>query len=435
MKKGIHELYSENPEQADEILWGRKAHPVSRRGFLKNSGLAAMTAALGAPMVFARFFPQGMIPAALAQSDQPFELPGKHPELIVLNDRPINAETPAHLLDDPITPADLFFVRNNGIPPELEKINLDTWTLSIEGESVQQNKTYTLSELKKRFTPVSLHLTLECAGNGRAEFNPPAKGNQWKLGAVGCAVWTGVRLKDILQEAGLKSDAVYIGYYGKDRHLNGGEEAPISRGVPIKKAMEAETLIAWEMNGKPIPWLNGYPLRLVVGGWPASCSGKWLDRIVVRNRVHDGPKMTGSSYRMPCEPVAPGSSVKDEDMCIIEAMPVKSLITYPKSGAMMREGKSLEIRGHAWAGDVAISAVHYSIDFGMSWQKCELKAAVNSQAWQQWRAQVNFPQQGYYEIWTRATDAHGLMQPMLLPGWNPKGYLNNACHRIAVKVI
>ncbi|MEL6926058.1 MAG: sulfite oxidase, partial [Bacteroidota bacterium] len=303
-------------------------------------------------------------------------------------------------------------------------------------ESVAGAKTFSLQELKEKFTRHSYQLTLECGGNGRKEFNPPAKGNQWSTGAVGCARWTGVRLKDILEDVGLKDDAVYIGYYGKDTHLSGDQsKIPISRGIPIAKAMEDETLIAWQMNDQDLPWMNGYPLRLVVGGWPASCSGKWLHKIVVRNKTHDGPKMGGQSYRVPCKPVAPGTKVEDEDMCIIESMPVKSIITFPKTGATLREGQQLPIRGHAWAGDSSVKAVHYSIDYGMTWQPCQLKSAANRLAWQHFETKIDFPTTGYYEVWVRATDALNRSQPMLLPGWNPRGYLNNACHRIAIKVL
>jgi len=351
----------------------------------------------------------------------------------VLNDRSINAETAPHLLDDELTPNEFFFVRNNGIPPA--SVDVDAWTLTIEGESAKQKKSYTLKEIKAKFTHHTLNLTLECGGNGRSEFNPPAKGNQWTTGAVGCAAWTGIRLADVLIDAGVKSNAVYIGYYGKDTHLSGDpRKNPISRGVPIAKALEAESLIAWSMNGKDIPMLNGYPLRLVFGGYPASCSGKWLSKIVIRNKVHDGQKMTGSSYRVPCDPVAPGTKVEAEDMCIIESMPVKSLITYPKTGAMIKLGDKLPIRGQAWTSAAAITMVEYSIDFGESWKEGTIKPAANRYQWQRFSASVEFPQKGYYEVWARATDTDGNRQPIILPGWNPKGYLNNACHRIAIKV-
>jgi DMSO/TMAO reductase YedYZ molybdopterin-dependent catalytic subunit len=434
-KIGIHELYAEDPREADRLLWGREADPLTRRGFIKKSALAAMSMALGGRIAFAEHYPEGLIPAALAYSDEMFELPGKRPDLVILNDKPIQAETPAHLLDDALTPGDLFFVRNNGIPPEMKRIDPAKWTLTIEGESVRQKKSYTLPELKSKFKAYTYQLTLECGGNGRKEFNPPGHGVQWSVGAVGCAAWTGVRLRDVLSDVGLKSDAVYIGYYGRDAHISGDAgKAPISRGVPLAKAMQEESLIAWAMNGKDLPWLNGYPLRLVFGGWVASASGKWLHRIAVRNKEHDGEKMLGQSYRMPCHPVAPGATVPDGDMCVIESMPVKSLITYPKTGAMIKVGQNLQIRGHAWAGDLEVKEVHFSIDYGMTWHRCELDRPANRLAWQHFRAKVQFPGKGYYEVWARAVDADGLSQPMLLPGWNPNGYLNNACHRIAVKV-
>ena len=168
-------------------------------------------------------------------------------------------------------------MRNNGIPPF--SIDPSTWTLSFGGESAKSQKSYTIAELKSKFKNHTLNITLECGGNGRKEFNPPAKGNQWSTGAVGCAAWTGVKLKDVLNDVGLKSDAVYIGYYGADTHLSGDpDKDSISRGVPITKAMEEESMIAWAMNGADLPVLNGHPLRLVFGGMPASCSGKWIEK-------------------------------------------------------------------------------------------------------------------------------------------------------------
>jgi len=429
---GISELYRKDPIDADKIMWGRESDPKTRRGFLKKGALAFLGSVLGAKIVFAEHLPAGLLPVGILDTYRDV-IPGKHKDLVVLNDRPLNAETPPHLLDDLITPSEVLFVRNNGIPPE--NTEPDTWTLTIEGESAQQSKTYSLAELKAKFSHHTYQLTLECGGNGRSEFNPPAKGNQWSTGAVGCPSWTGVRLKDVLADVGVKSDAVYIGYYGKDTHLSGDpDKVVISRGVPMSKAMENESLIAWAMNGEDLPVLNGYPLRLVFGGWPASTSGKWLQKISIRNIVHDGPKMTGDAYRVPCKPVAPGAKVKEEDMCIIESMPVKSLITYPKSGGIIKNSRTLEVRGKAWAGDLRVSAMEVSIDFGSSWQKAVIQAPANRLAWQAWSSKITFPGTGYYEVWARATDSKGKKQPMVLPGWNPKGYLNNACHRIAVKV-
>ena len=404
---------------------------MNRRKFISKTALASMTSVLGMDIVFGEKLPKGLLPIGLDQDD-PYALFKKDKDMILLNDKPYNMEALAHQLDDDITPNEYIFVRNNGLIPR--EIDTESWTLTIDGESVSEPKTYTLAELKSKFPTHSYQLTLECGGNGRAEFDPPPKGNQWSLGAVYCAKWTGVRLKDVLEDVGINSDAVYIGYYAADEHLtrDPNKEA-ISRGVPISKAMMEETLIAYQMNDQDIPLVHGHPLRLVAGGWPASASGKWLQRISVRNKVHDGEKMGGTSYRVPCTPVAPGDKVEDEDMCIIESMPVKSLITYPKTGAMISD-KKLSIRGHAWAGENSVRKMEYSIDFGSTWKECDLKDAPNRLAWQRFSAEVEFLEEGYYEVWARATDSDGVSQPMLVPGWNPKGYLNNACHRIAVKV-
>ncbi|UAM96849.1 sulfite oxidase [Polaribacter litorisediminis] len=406
---------------------------MKRRSFIKKAVLSSFATIIGTELVFGAKLPVGYIPLG-AQEPDPFKMFSKHKDMVILNNKPWNIEAQAHLLDDKITPNASMFIRNNGKTPE--EINVKTWTLTIDGESVQSKKTYTLADLKSKFKKHTYQLTIECGGNGRSEFTPAAKGNQWTIGAVHCASWTGVRLRDVLEDAGIKSDAVYIGYHGTDTHLSGDPtKEPISRGCPMSKALQDETLLAFEMNGKDIPIIHGYPLRLVAGGWPASVSGKWVNRISVRDQVHDGTKMTGTAYRVPCNAVAPGEKVKDEDMCIIESMPVKSLITYPKTGATLKEGKTLNIRGHAWAGELEVAKMEYSINFGSTWTSCSIQKPTNRLAWQHFSAAINFPKKGYYEVWARATDTNNFSQPMVLPGWNPKGYLNNACHRIAVKVV
>jgi DMSO/TMAO reductase YedYZ molybdopterin-dependent catalytic subunit len=412
----------------------RGSRPRSRRWFLRGSGLAAMSAAVGASIPFGHLLPKGLLPIALAESSEELQLPGKS-GLVVLGDRPINAETPAHLLDDPVTPASRLFVRNNGIPPVTYDLDPLDWELSVEGEACNHPRVFTLRELQQRFRHRTLQLQIECAGNGRAEFYPATSGNQWGNGAVGCPEWTGVRLKDVLDECGVAASAVYVAYEAADSHLSGdSSKRPISRGVPLHKALENESMLVWAMNDAPLPELHGYPLRMLCAGWPASVSGKWLTRLLIRDRVHDGEKMLGQSYRVPCKPVAPGSEVADEDMCIIESMPVKSLITFPKSGVHHSLADTLPLRGHAWAGDRRVESVFISVDFGATWQATKLRKPVNRLAWQHWTAKVRFPRAGYYEVWARAVDDAGISQPVVLPGWNPRGYLNNACHRVAIMV-
>jgi DMSO/TMAO reductase YedYZ molybdopterin-dependent catalytic subunit len=405
---------------------------LKRRSFVKKATISSFATLIGAEIIFGSNILEGYVPLALQDPD-PFKMFNKNKEMVLLNDKPWNMEAQAHLLDDAITPNSCMFIRNNGLIPE--NIDVKNWVLKIDGESVVKEKTYTLAELKSKFKQYTYQLTIECGGNGRSEFNPPAQGNQWTIGAVHCASWTGVRLRDVLEDAGIKNNAVYIGYHAADIHLSRDpKKEPISRGCPMSKALQDETLIAFKMNGEDIPMVHGYPLRLVAGGWPASVSGKWLNRISIRNIIHDGEKMGGDSYRVPCNPIEPGEKIKDEDYCIIESMPVKSLITYPKSGAIINKGKVLNIRGHAWAGELEVTKMEYSIDYGSTWKVCTIEKPKNRLAWQHFKASIDFPKTGYYEVWAKATDSNGKAQPMLLPGWNPKGYLNNACHRIAVKV-
>ena len=367
-----------------------------------------------------------------AQNKKGIVIEGKE-GLTILNDRPINAETPIALLDEDVTGNAVHFIRNNGLVPERATTrDLSGWSLEVDG-FVRRSLKLTLSDLKERYAKETALLHIECGGNGRAGFRPPAGGNQWELGAVGCASYTGVRLKDVLEDAGLDDRAVYVAYYGEDLHLSGDPDAvPISRGIPIAKALDPWTLLAWEMNGEPLPAQHGFPLRLVAAGYPASASGKWLKRLWVRDRVHDGPKMGGYSYRVPRHPVEPGADVPEEAMEIIEAMPVKSMITHPLTGVAVASGDALAL-GHAWCGDGPVSAMHVSHDFGATWTEAELRAAKNPFAWQHWSATIRFETPGHYEVWARATDHAGRQQPMVVPGWNPRGYLNNAMHRIAVR--
>ncbi len=286
-ERGFFELYGDDPERADALIF-------NRRGVLRGAAFAGMGALLGGTIPFGRSMPSGLIPSALAQTAAAakiLKMDGKA-ALVILGDKPLVAETPEHLLDDAVTPNDKIFIRNNGNAPEAMPADPDSWEIVIDGE-VNTPLKLTLGELKKRFKHYSHVLQMECGGNGRAAFEPKASGNQWTNGAISCARWTGVRLKDVLEAAGLKPTAVYTGHYGRDTHLSGDASRPaISRGMPITKAMEEHTLIAFAVNGGPIPMVNGAPVRLIVPGWPGSLSQKWLTRIALLDRP-DGA-MVGS---------------------------------------------------------------------------------------------------------------------------------------------
>ncbi|MBF0322417.1 MAG: sulfite oxidase, partial [Magnetococcales bacterium] len=403
LPQNMLQQYAQDPVAADKDFFGRIAE-ADRRGFLKGAGLAAMSAMLGAAIPFSRDMPSGLIPIAMAE-EALAGMPGKE-GMTVLGDKPINIESPAHLLNDDITPTSRHFVRNHGSVPE--QVDGAAWTLTIDGE-VEKPLTLTIRDLQSQFPVVSELATIECGGNGRAFFNPPARGNQWTVGAVACAKWTGVRLADVIKAAGPKQSALYTAHHGADRDLADPDKPALSRGIPMEKAMEPHTLIAFAMNDGPIPSLNGHPLRLVVPGWVGSASQKWLNRIQLRDVVHDGKGMTGTSYRLPERPLQPGEEAPEALFSrIITAMPVKSLITSPQSGTKVdATSKKVAVRGHAWAGENTVREVVLSIDFGATWFKAHLSEAANKYAWQHWNADITFPSAGYFEIWARATDSMG----------------------------
>ena len=432
-ERSMRELYQDDPERADALVW-------SRRGALKGAALASMGAALGATIPFAARLPAGMLPSALAQpasaggGPRMVQLEGKAP-LILQGERPLNAETPETLLDDDVTPAEKMFVRNNGQVPEAPS-DPRSWKVRIDGE-VNQSLELTVGDLESgRFPLVTRRLQLECGGNGRSFYSPETRGNQWGNGAVSCAEWTGVRLRDLLQAAGLKESGKFTGHYGADPHLSGDRERQaISRGMRIEKAQDEDTLVAVRMNGQPIPLIHGAPVRLVTPGWPGSLSQKWLTRIWIRDRPHDGQGMGGTSYRVPVRPIVPGSRNDGGDFRELESMPVRSVLTNLAHGTRLPAGtRNLDLRGQAWAGDKTVRAVHASIDFGATWQEMRTDLPANRYAWQRWSGRVALPSDGYFEVWYRATDSDGLMQPHVAANWNPQGYGSNAVSRAAIMV-
>jgi DMSO/TMAO reductase YedYZ molybdopterin-dependent catalytic subunit len=448
-ERSLEELYAQDAERADAEAFGRKAG-LDRRGFLGGAGLAAMGAAVGGAIPFAANMPGGLIPAALAQPAaappaQPappaakkgptyLDFPGKNDKLVVIGERPLVAETPEHLLDDDTTPIAKFYIRNNGQIPEQAK-EPDAWKIAIDGE-VNKPLEITLGELKSKFKAQTRRMVLECGGNGRSSFSPPARGNQWTNGGAGCAEWTGVRLGDVLKMAGPKSSAVYTAHYAADIHLSGDPKRPtLSRGVRLPKAMDPDSMIVWAMNGEPLPNIHGGPVRLIYPGWAGSASQKWLTRITLRDKEHDGPGMTGFSYRVAIKPMVPGDKPDPQNFRVLESMPVRSIITSPANGSKLAAGtREIKLRGASWAGDLSVRRVDVSTDFGATWARARLDKPKNKYDWQRWTASVKLPSDGYYEIWARATDSKGAMQPHLAGFWNPQGYGGNAMHRVAVLV-
>ncbi|NWG23563.1 MAG: sulfite oxidase [Pseudorhodoplanes sp.] len=452
IERSIEELYADDPERADAVVFGRRAD-VNRRGFLGGAGLAAVGAAVGGAIPFSQNMPSGLIPGAFAQA-QPaspapapapaapaapkgpiyLNFPGKSDKLVVIGERPLVAETPESQLDDDTTPIDKFFIRNNGQIPEAAK-EPDKWQIRIDGE-VNKPLDITLGELKAKFKPVTQRMVLECGGNGRSFFTPQARGNQWTNGGVGCAEWTGARLVDVLKAVGVKPSAVFSGHYGADPHLSGeAGKVSLSRGVPMKKLMDPNNLIVWGMDGQPLPNIHGGPVRLLIPGWPGSLSAKWLTRIWIRDKEHDGPGMGQFSYRVAIKPMVPGDKADPKNFKDLESMPVRSIITNPADGTKLAAGtREVKLRGASWAGDHEVRQVDISTDYGATWQRASLSKPKNKYDWQRWTATVKLPSDGYYEIWTRATDTRGVAQPHVVGFWNPQGYGGNPMHRIRVLV-
>lgn len=285
--------------------WHKTVPASTRRAFLTKVGKTALLASLGVfgagcEAVDRGLLDRGLVPVIL---DDPQAAGLPKPDMLVHSEIPFNGEFAPHLLNDDVTPTERHFVRNNsGIPERAINKDFRDWKLVIDGE-VHKELALSMDDLF-RFPQVTMEVVLECAGNGRSLFEPEVSGTPWQRGAVACSEWTGVRLRDVLQAAGVKPNAVYTGNYGEDLPNDGSE--PFSRGIPIEKAMDEHTLIALKMNGEMLPAAHGCPARLIVPGWIGSAMQKWLNRIWVRDTVHNSEKMSGYSYHIPAYPIAPG---------------------------------------------------------------------------------------------------------------------------------
>jgi sulfite oxidase len=344
--------------------------------------------------------------------------------LIVRSARPQDLETPAHLLDSWITPNDRFYVRSHFYTPTLDAA---AWTLAIDGE-VDKPLTMTMADLR-RIAATTAVVTLECAGNGRAFYDPPIAGVQWEKGAVGTARWTGVRLGDLLRMAGLKASARHLWLDGGDVGI--GRAPDFVRNLPIEKALDPDTVLAYEMNGRTLPVPHGFPLRAIVPGWEGAYSVKWLTRIRVSDREHDGP-FVQAGYRYPRRPVAPGAAVSAADTEPLRGMAVKSLITGPAANASVPLGP-VRVSGFAWAGDVEIARVEVSTDNGRTWEPARLGPDRARYAWRQFEREWRPEAPGSYLVLSRATDTRGRVQPVVAE-WNPSGYLWNGIDQVRLNV-
>jgi DMSO/TMAO reductase YedYZ molybdopterin-dependent catalytic subunit len=351
--------------------------------------------------------------------------------LIVRVPRPLNAETLIEAFNSWLTPNRQFFVRSHFGPPPPELTQGSVWRLVVRG-LVDRSLTLRLADLTQ-FEAVRVTAVLQCSGNGRAFYRPHAPGVQWERGAVGNAEWTGVRLRDVLQRAGIQRSARHVQMQGADRPVS--ERTPqFVRSIPLAKALHPDTLLATHMNGEPLPLLHGAPLRLITPGWMAEACMKWLTDLTVQEDEAQGYFME-TAYRYPSQPVPPGTHPKPGDqidMLPVEAMVVKSVIVQPNDEMVVPRGRVI-IAGVAWTGEGRIVGVDVSTDEGRTWQQAELLGEAAPYAWRQWRFLWQANDTGPHTILSRAIDERGEVQPVASP-WNPGGFLWNGMDRVRVRV-
>jgi DMSO/TMAO reductase YedYZ molybdopterin-dependent catalytic subunit len=344
--------------------------------------------------------------------------------LIQHGQRPQELATPIEFYDRLLTPNDVFFVRSHFGPPALRTDR----RLLVHG-LVEEPLDLSLPQLRK-FPEVTVTAVLQCAGNSRASFSPPVPGVQWGHGAMGQATWTGVRLADVLAAAKVKPGARHVQLRGADVQPKPSVPAFI-RSIPLERALQKDTLLAYRMNGEPLPLAHGAPLRLVVPGWAGDSWLKWLIDVEVQEDEGQGFFMQ-KAYRYPKERVEPGASVPPEKMGPAQAFPVRSLIARPLSGSTAKPGRQ-EIVGVAFSGKGTVTQVEVSVDGGSSWHPANLEGESGIGRWQLFRYSFDTSRSGTYRAMARATDATGAVQPRD-PMWNPSGYFWNGIHEVSWEV-
>jgi len=405
-------------------------HVLGRRRFLSAmmtaGGVLAARRAFGAALEIG----PGL---GLDGSSAPAPTLARYPQktdLILLTDRPPQLETPLKYFESDLTPNDAFFVRwhLSGIPTS---VDVQSFRLEVEGK-VNKPLSLSLTDLRKQFEPVSLVALCQCSGNSRSLFDPRVPGGQWGNGAMGNARWTGVRLKDVLDAAGVQAGAVQVGFRGLDEPAQ-PQTPPFQKSLQIDHARDGEVMIAYEMNGQPLPMLNGFPIRLIVPGWFATYWVKSLTKVTAL----DQPLKTfwmDKAYRVPDNPQANEDPQHlARETVPINVMPVHSIFVKPEAGERLRAGQSSEVAGVATDGGSGIKQVEVSMDGGRSWSDAKLGPDLGKYSWRSWRANWTPAAKGTYRLMVRATANNGEQQ--VTEQWNRSGYARDVIEHLDVTVV
>jgi len=410
----------------------------SRRAFVAGisgagalAALGALPRALAAPVGGTASLGLAELPDGTLAEQVLYALPGKVP-LIKKTYRPPNFETPIEYFRTPITPNKAFFVRYHlaGIP----QVSAKDWVLSVGGDAAEREINFTLAQLKKDFKPAQVTAVNQCSGNRRGLFEPHVPGVEWGVGAMGNAVWRGVRLKDVLSAAGIKADALEV-------VMNGADHPPLEatpdfvKSLPLAVAMSDDVLIAFEMNGEPLPHWNGFPARLVVPGW----TGTYWTKQLVSLRVTSQPEKNfwmSTAYRLPRgkfkTPTFSSQLYAPNEP--ITTMVVNSLITSLRSGDQVQRGRPIAVKGIAFDGGAGIDRVEVSTDFGSSWVGARLGKDLGRYSFREFALDVPTKERGSVVVMARATSRSGETQVGELIH-NPAGYHHNVIQRVYVEVV
>jgi DMSO/TMAO reductase YedYZ molybdopterin-dependent catalytic subunit len=406
---------------------------TSRRQIVQGLGvlgLATVTRAIGTPVPSPAIVAEPGLAEGAVRNAEWVTLPGKAP-LIKRTFRPPNLETPLEYFSQPITPNRAFFVRyHHALIPQVDH---NAWRLQVGGDGARKPLSFSLDELQKQFEPAEVTALCLCSGHRRGLASPHVAGVQWGSGAMGTARWRGVRLKDILEKAELSADTVELAFDGADGPVLPGTP-DFRKSLPTGKALDANTLVAFEMNGEPLPHWHGAPARLVVPGWTATYWMKHLVSIEARKSPLENFWMK-TAYRIPLGRFAQLERFTSQDSATntpITEIAVNSLVTMPADLMHVRRGRPFEIRGLAWDGGYGLQSVDVSIDAGTSWRNASLGEDYGRFAARGWAVRLRAgAAPGPFQLWVRATNRTGASQPAeAIP--NPAGYHNNAIRKLTV---